>query len=173
MQKIWDMYIIARELIEKLCKKKCYHLGVNTIEACYDYIQRRLEKDEFKEFKNYDSNKSKESTFLYTVISSRLIDFFNSASKKREIFDEVSISNSYYIEDKPNDVKEIIDKFIIQLSYEEQTYLQYFYNDGRSAKEIGDIFLLTPKQVAKKIENIQIKLKRKFTKANYSFEDII
>jgi len=175
MQKVWELYAIAITIIEKLCTNKCRHLTISdVIEECQDYIKRRLENNEFQALKNYDPNKgAKESTYLHILISSRLIDFFNSAKKEREISSEDSISNSYTIEDEENDYKEILESVIEELSYEEQTYLQYRYNDELSYKQIGNIFGITHKQASKKVENIQIKLRRKLEKMNYSLEDIL
>jgi flagellin-specific chaperone FliS len=48
MKKVWKLYEIATEIIEKLCENKCYHLGDNIIHQCYDYIRQRLEKDDFQ-----------------------------------------------------------------------------------------------------------------------------
>ena len=177
MQKVWKLYAIAITIIEKLCTNRCSHLTIiDVIEECQDYIKRRLENNEFQALKNYDPTRgAKESTYLHTLISSRLIDFFNSAKKDRELSSESSINNSSYerAEELEGDVKEIIDSFTEQLSFEEQTYLQYRYNDELSHKEIANIFGISEKQASKKLENIQIKLKRKLEKANYSLEDII
>ena len=71
------------------------------------------------------------------------------------------------------DYDEILDEVIDELSFEEQTYLKYRYHDELSYKEIGDIFGLSHKQAAKKVENIQIKLRKKLEKMNYSLEDIL
>lgn len=138
--------------------------------------KRRLENNEFQALKNYDPNNAKgakESTYLHMLISSRLIDYFNSAKKEREISSEDSISNSYTLENEVNDYDEILEPVLETLTYEEQTYLQYRYNDELSFKQIGDIFGITHKQASKKVENIQIKLKRKLEKEDYRLEDII
>ena len=176
MQKVWELYAIAIKIIEKLCTNKCRHLSFDVIDECQDYIKRRLENNEFQALKNYDPNNAKgakESTYLHMLISSRLIDYFNSAKKEREISSEDSISNSYTLENEVNDYDEILEPVLETLTYEEQTYLQYRYNDELSFKQIGDIFGITHKQASKKVENIQIKLKRKLEKEDYRLEDII
>lgn len=174
MQKVWELYAIAVTIIEKLCTNKCRHLSFDVIDECQDYIKRRLEKNEFQALKNYDPTKgAKESSYLHMLISSRIIDFFNSAKKEREISSEDSISNSYTLEDEVNDYSEILENLMESLTFEEQTYLQYFYNDELSYKEIGQIFGITDKQASKKVENIQIKLKRKVKKLDYRLEDIL
>ena len=174
MQKVWELYAIATTIINKLCKNKCYHLGINVIEACYDYIRKRLENNQFQALEKYDPTKgAKEETYLYMLVSSRIIDYFNSSQYKRELSNEASISNSYTVEDEPNDDNQILDNFIAELSFKEQTYLQYRYNDELSFKEIGEILGVTHKQASKKIENIQIKLRKKLKKSNYSREDIL
>lgn len=174
MQKVWELYAIAIKIIDKLCTNKCRHLSFDVIDDCQDYIKRRLENNEFQALKNYDPSKgAKESTYLHLLISSRLIDFFNSAKKEREISSEDSISNSYTLEDEVNDYEEILEPVLETLTYEEQTYLQYRYKDELSYKQIGSIFGITHKQASKKVENIQIKLKRKLEKASYRLEDIL
>jgi len=176
MQKVWELYAIAIKIIEKLCTNKCIHLSVDVIEECQDYIKKRLEKNEFQALKNYDPNNAKgakERTYLHMLISSRLIDFFNSAKKEREISSEDSISNSYTLEDEVNDYDEILEPILETLTYEEQTYLQYRYNDELSYKQIGNIFGITHKQASKKVENIHIKLKRKLEKIGLTLEDIL
>lgn len=174
MQKVWELYAIAVTIIEKLCTNKCRHLSFDVIDECSDYIKRRLENNEFQALKNYDPTKgAKESSYLHMLISSRIIDFFNSAKKDREISSEDSISNSYTLEDEVNDYSEVLESVLETLSYEEQTYLQYRYNDELSYKEIANIFGITHKQASKKVENIRKKLKRKVAKSNYRLEDII
>ncbi len=114
MKKVWELYAIAITIIEKLCRNKCSHLSIiDVIEECQDYIKKRLEKDSFQALKNYDPTKgAKESTYLHTLIASRLIDFFNSSKKKREINSESSISNRIYEESKlESDVEEILEQF--------------------------------------------------------------
>ena len=174
MQKVWELYAIATTIINKLCKNRCYHLGINVIEACYDYIRKRLENNKFQALEKYDPTKgAKESTYLYILVSSRIIDYFNSSQYKRELSNENSISNSFTTQNEPNDYDEILDDVIEELSFEEQTYLKYRYNDELSFKEIGTIFGITHKQASKKVENIQIKLRKKLEKANYSIEEIL
>ena len=177
MQKVWELYAIAVSIIEKLCYNKCSHLTiVDVIEECQDYIKGRLENNEFQALKNYDAHHekgAKAESYLYMLISSRLIDFFNSAKHQRELSSEASISNSYTTDSEPNDYNEILDDVIEELTYEEQTYIQYRYTDELSYKEIGAIFNLTYKQVAKKVENIQIKLRKKLEKKNHTLEDIL
>ena len=175
MQKVWELYAIAITIIEKLCTNKCRHLSFDVIAECQDYIKRRLENNEYQALKNYDLTKgTKESSYLHMLISSRLIDFFNSAKKEREISSEDSISNSYTIEDEVNDDdNELLESVLEELTFEEQTYIKYRYNDELSYKEIGNIFGITHKQASKKVENIQIKLRRKLEKLNYSLEDIL
>jgi len=176
MQKVWELYAIAIKIIEKLCTNKCIHLSFDVIQDCQDYIKRRLENNEFQALKNYDPNNAKgakESTYLHMLISSRLIDFFNSSKKEREISSEDSISNSYTVEDEVNDYDEILEPILETLTYEEQTYLQYRYNDELSYKQIGDIFGITHKQASKKVENIHLKLKRKLEKTGLTLEDIL
>ena len=175
MQKVWELYALAVTIIKKLCTNKCSHLTIiDIVEECQDYIKRRLENNDFQALKNYDPTKgAKETTYLHTLISSRLIDFFNSAKKEREISSEDSIRNSYTIEDEVNDYSEILENVIKTLTYEEQTYIKYRYNDELSYKEIGNIFGITDKQASKKVENIQKKLRRKLEKLDYSLEDIL
>jgi len=174
MQKVWELYAIAIKIIEKLCTNKCQHISFDLIEECQDYIKRRLENNEFQALKNYDPTKgAKESSYLHMLISSRIIDFFNSAKKEREISSEDSISNSYTLDDEVNDYDKILETLLETLSSEEQTYLKYFYIDELSYKEIGNIFRITHKQASKKLENIRKKLKRKVAKSNYRLEDII
>lgn len=174
MQKVWELYAIAVTIIEKLCTNKCRHISIDLIEECNDYIKRRLENNEFQALKNYDPTRgAKESTYLHMLISKRIIDFFNSAKKEREISSEDSISNSYTLEDEVNDYNEILEDVVETLTYEEQTYLKYRYTDELSYKEIGNIFGITHKQASKKVENIQIKLRRKLEKLGFSLEDIL
>ncbi len=175
MQKVWELYALAVTIIKKLCTNKCSHLTIiDIVEECQDYIKRRLENNDFQALKNYDPTKgAKETTYLHTLISSRLIDFFNSAKKEREISSEDSIRNSYTIEDEVNDYSEILENVIKTLTYKEQTYIKYRYSDELSYKEIGNIFGITDKQASKKLENIQKKLKRKLEKLGFSLEDIL
>jgi len=174
MQKVWELYAIAIKIIEKLCTNKCQHISFDLIEECQDYIKRRLENNEFQALKNYDPTKgAKESSYLHMLISSRIIDFFNSAKKEREISSEDSISNSYTLDDEVNDYDKILETLLEILSSEEQTYLKYFHIDELSYKEIGGILKVTKEQVSKKLENIRKKLKRKVAKSNYRLEDII
>ncbi len=175
MDKVWELHAMATKLIKKICKYKCFHLGVDTVENCYDYIVRRIELNDFQALKNYDPSKgAKESTYLHMLIGSRLIDFFNSAKQKREISNEDSINNNVTLDKEPSDYKEILDDFVSsELTFEEQTYLHYRYNDELSYKEIAAIFGEGAKQSSKRVENIQKKLRRKLEKANYSFEDLI
>ena len=101
-------------------------------------------------------------------------DFFNSTKKKREISSESSISNRSYEESKlENDVEEILEQFISQLSFEEQTLLKYRYTDELSYREIGDTMGMTHRQASSKIEKIQIKLKKRMQKAGFRLEDIL
>lgn len=177
MQKVWELYAIATKIIKKLCENKCSHLSItDVVEECQDYIKRRLENNEFQALKNYDPNNAKgakEETYLHMLISSRLIDFFNSAKKEREISSKDSISNSYTIEDEVNNYNEILEDVLEELTFEEQTYIKYRYTDELSYKEIGNIFGITHKQASKKVENIQIKLKNKFQKSGLTLEDIL
>jgi RNA polymerase sigma factor (sigma-70 family) len=176
MQKVWELYAISVKIIEKLCTNKCYHLGFDMVEDCNDYIKRRLEKNEFQALKNYDPNhekKAKAESYLYLLISSRLIDFFNSSKHQRELSLGDSIREVESIEAESNDYNEILERVIGELTYQEQTYIQYCYNDELSHKEIGAIFNITEKQASKKLENIRIKLRRKLKKTNQSLEDIL
>jgi RNA polymerase sigma factor (sigma-70 family) len=177
MQKVWELYAIATEIINKLCQNKCIHLGANIVEECYDYIRMRLEKDEFQALKNYDSNhdkKAKGDSYLYLLVSCRLIDFFNSSKHQREISSVSSISNrSESEEELQADVSEIIEELLEELNYEEQTYLKLCYTDEYSHKEIDEMFPYATSKASKKLENIRIKLKRKLEKAGLTLEDII
>ena len=175
MKKVWELYDIAITIIEKICQNRCSHLTIaDVVEECQDYIKRRLEKNEFQALKNYDPTKgAKESTYLHTLIGSRVIDFFNSSKKKREISSEDSIRDSYTLDAEINDYDEILESVLEDLTYEEQTYLKYFYKDELSHKEIGDIFDMTHQQASKKVENILRKLRTKLKKSNYSLEDIL
>ena len=177
MQKVWELYKIAVGIIEKLCQNKCSHLTiVDIVEECQDYIKGRLINNEFKELENYDPNhksRATADTYLHTLIGSRLIDFFNSAKHQRELSSESSISNSYTTDNQAEDYSEILDEVIDELSYEEQTHIQYRYHDELSYKEIGAIFGITQKQAMKKMENIKIKLRKKLEKADYKLEDIL
>ena len=173
MKKIWELYIIAISIIKKLCERKCHHLGRDGMEMCYDYVVRRLEKNEFQSLKNYDSSRGvKESTYLHMLISSRIIDFFNSSTYQREFSDIDSIRDKT-IETTINDYAEILNDIFNTLTYEERSYLKYRYNDELSYKEIGKIFMITDKQASKKLENIQIKLKKKLLSFGLSLEDIL
>ncbi|HHH37204.1 MAG TPA: sigma-70 family RNA polymerase sigma factor [Epsilonproteobacteria bacterium] len=173
MEQIWKLYAKATETINRLCNKHCYHLGTETIEECSDYIKRRIESNDFQALRQYDPDRgAKAETYLYMVVSKRIIDFFNSAKQKRELSSESSINNSY-TEEEEGVESEVLDEMIGMLSDEEQTYLQYRYYDRLSYKEIGAIFGLTHRQAAKKVENIQIKLRKRFEKENYRFEDFI
>jgi RNA polymerase sigma factor (sigma-70 family) len=175
MQKVWELYTIAITIIEKLCHNKCSHLKIiDIVQECEDYIKGRLENNSFQTLKNYDPNRgAKESTYLYMVISRRIIDFFNSAKYQRELSVMDSIREVESTQTEQNDYNEILDEVIKELSFEEQTYLKYRYKDELSYKEIADIFDKTNKQVAKKVENIQIKLRKKLKKRNYTLEDIL
>jgi len=176
MQKVWELYAIAVKIIEKLCTNKCRHLSFDIIDECNDYIKRRLENNEFQALKNYNPNHEKEAkaeSYIYLLISSRLIDFFNSSKHQRELSVMDSIREVESIETEPNDYNEILDDVIGQLSYKEQTYIQYRYTDELSYKEIGAIFNITEKQAMKKMENIRIKLRKKLEKTNHSLEDIL
>ena len=177
MKRVWKLYEIAVEIIKKLCENKCSHLTiVDIVEECQDYIKTRLINNEFQELKNYNPNhqkKATEETYLHTLIASRLIDFFNSSKHQRELSSESSISNRYTTENEPTDYNEILEDVVESLSYEEQTYIQYRYKEELSYKEIGAIFGITHKQASKKVENIQIKLRKKLEKENYTLKDIL
>jgi len=112
---------------------------------------------------------------LHTLIRDRLIDFFNSAKKRREFSAKDSINNSSYKDEESIDYEtiELIKDIIQELSFEEQVYIQYKYYDGLSHEEIGRVFNKTRKQVDKKIENIKIKLKRKLKKIGLDLKDLV
>jgi len=175
MQKVWELYTIALGIIEKLCHNKCSHLTISDIvQECQDYIKGRLENNEFQALKNYDPTRgAKESTYLHMVIGRRIIDFFNSAKHQRELFVMDSIREVESTEAEPTDYDEILDDVIEELSFEEQTYLKYRYKDELSYKEMGKTLGMSDKQAAKKVENVQIKLRKKLEKLNYSLEDIL
>ena len=177
MKKVWELYALAITIIEKLCRNKCSHLSIiDIIEECQDYIKMRLENDDFQALKKYDPTKgAKESTYLYTLISSRLIDFFNSAKKKWEISSESSINNISYKEEYKleSDVEDILDRFIQQLKDEERLLLKYRYKDELTPKEIADILNQTNRQVSNRLEKIQLKLKNRMKKAGFKLEDIL
>ena len=177
MQKVWELYEIAVKIIEKLCQNKCSHLTViDIVEEFQDYIKNRLVNNEFKELEKYDPNhksRATANTYLHTLISSRLIDFFNSTKHQRELLVMDSIREVEDVQSEPNDYDKILDGVISELSFEEQTYLKYRFKDELSFKQIGKIFNITHKQASKKIENIKIKLRKKLEKLNYSLEDIL
>ena len=176
MQKIWELYALATTIIQKLCQNKCRHLTIpDVIEECQDYIKRRIESNNFQALRKYDPNRgAKESSYLHTVISSRLIDFFNSAKKNREISSEFSInSRSYEANEIPHDIAEILDSYISTLSNEEKLYIKLRFTDDLSYKEIGEIFGITHKQASKKLENIHKKLRTKIQKSGLKLEDIL
>jgi len=176
MQKVWELYAIAVTIIEKLCTNKCRHLSFDVIEECQDYIKRRLEKNEFQALKNYDPNNSKgakEETYLHMLISSRLIDFFNSAKKDEEFKRKIPNNVMLHIEDEVNDYDKVLKPLLEALSDEEKTYIKYRYTDELSYKEIAKILKITHTQASKKVENIQIKLKRGLQKVGLTLEEII
>ena len=178
MEKVWQLYLEAIEVIEKKCQNKCYHLGYNVIQECIDYIKDRLINNDFKDLKRYNPNHksgAKPTTYLHTLIRDRLIDFFNSAKKRREFSAKDSISNGSYKDEEAIDYEtiELIKDIIQELSFEEQVYIQYKYYDGLSHEEIGRVFNKTRKQVDKKIENIKIKLKRKLKKIGLDLKDLV
>lgn len=175
MEKVWELYALATGIINKLCKNKCFHLGESIVEECYDYLRMRLEKNEFQALKNYDPSKgAKETTYLYMLVSSRIIDFMNSSKHQRELIADDSINErSEELDSVEADVMEIAQKLLSMLKYEEQTYFKYRYVDELSYQEIGDIFDLTAKQASKKLENIKNKLKTKAQKAGLRLEDIL
>lgn len=175
MKKVWELYAIAVTIIEKLCHKHCSHLSiVDVTEECKDYIRMRLESNTFQALKNYDPTRgAKEETYLHMVVSRRIIDFFNSSKKNRELFVIDSIREEHIPNRELDDYSEILDKITQNLSFEEQTYLKYLYIDELSYQEIGDILGLTRKQIYKKFENLHKKLKTRAIKLGYTLEDIL
>lgn len=200
--KIWELYALAKKIIAKVCKNKCYHYGERKIDSCNDYIERRLESNDFQVFKDYDVNHEKKasaSTYLHMIISQRLIDFLKSAKERYEIpfqnfrgsnegneisSDEISdiLENDGEYdspdsinpeEDGFHDEDGILSDVVSELSYSEQLLLQYRYDKELSYKEIGSCMNMEHKHASKKIENIQKKLKRKLEKLGYTLEDIL
>jgi RNA polymerase sigma-70 factor (ECF subfamily) len=179
MKDIWKLYKLALLIIEKICKDKCFYLSiVDIVEECQDYIKTRLESNNFQALKNYDPTRgAKETTYLYTLISSRLIDFFNSAKRKKEI--HIESKNSLVIsiiDERDNNslnLDNILEKITSDLKAEEKTLLKLRYTDELSYKEIGEIIGKTHKQVASKIEKILLKLRKKAQKEGLKLEDIL
>ena len=174
MNKVWELYALAKEIMAKLCKNKCYHYGQDKIEACTDYVADRLERNELQALKNFDDSKgASESTYLHMLVGSRIIDFFNTATHRRETANEDSITHSYQEVAEVTDYAEILDKVIFDLTPKEQTYVKYRFYDELTPKEIAGILGIESKKVSKTLENIQIKLKRRLEKLDYSLKDII
>ena len=150
---------IAYKKTEEICKWRCYK-GDMQIERCFNYVLERMINNNFHELRQYDSKRgAKETTYLHTLIYSRVVDFFN--SKKEREYSEYSCENSYFeniIEDSSED-DGFLEEFVDRLSALEKTILKYF-EDGYNSVEIGSFLNLTSKQILKKRENIRLKLKR-------------
>lgn len=149
-EEIWSMYILALEIMLKICKRKCFSYGMLKVEDCEIYIKDKIEKNELKALKNYDKSKgAKESTYLYMLISSRAIDFCRTLKKIPliETFETPSVEDTQKI-------LEILNK---TLTNEEFTTLMFFYIDELTYKEIALIYSCKPRE----IENILKRAKKK------------
>ena len=170
--KIWDLYTLAQDIIQRRCKDKCFHYGFETIEDCKDYVVRRMLHNKANVLQKFDGSKSSETTYLYTFVSSKIIDFFNSAAqKKRGFFNEDSINNMPDETVQEEDYSEIMEQIFSLLSPKETLYMKLFYLEGYSAKEIEqNVGRHTAKQINKILEGTRNKLKKTL---GYSLEEIL
>ena len=177
MKKIWELYQKATEIIKKLCQRKCS----GREERCEDYIKERLERNDFKSLKNYDTNHKKgatASTFLHILLNSRLIDFVNSASERKEKLYDPSIIEVDSQDARENIAQntietEILDKAIESLNDKDKLYLKFRYKDELSYLEIANIVGGTSKNVSNHIGKVHAKLKKDLEKKNYRLEDLL
>jgi len=177
MEKVWELYQQATEIIKKLCQRKCS----GREERCEDYIKDRLESNNFKTLKNYDPNHQKgatASTFLHIVVNSRLIDFVNSATERREKTYDPSIIDVDSQDARENIAQntietEILDEAIYSLNDKDKLYLKFCYEDELSPAEIADIVGGTAKNVSNHIGRVHAKLKKILEAKNYTLEDLL
>jgi len=132
--KTWELYGLAQSIIEKLCNKKCLHIG--KIDECIDYINNMLINNNLNILQIYDEKKgATQYSYLYTIVLSRLIDFLNGLKLKQEIS---GLDMSYFSYD---DTEEIyIKELIKELSFEEQFYIKHYIEDIALEKNSKTLF---------------------------------
>ena len=183
MQKIvptlWDLYEKATTLIDRLCVNKCHHLVANAIEGCRDYIRERLEKNEFQALKNYDPSKGvKDTTYLYMLISSRLIDYMNSAQRKRESaygssISDIDESTSTLDTLLQEEQSEAIQEVFSQLKESEMNFIQMFHLSKLSHEVIGRKLNISTKESSKRTVKARNRLEFLLDQAGYNIKDIL
>ena len=177
MEQIWELHQKATEIIKKLCQKKCS----TRVERCEEYIKERIERNKLQALKNYDPNHkkgAKPSTFLHILVNSRLIDFVNCATERREKLYDLSIIevDSEEAQDNiaPSTVEtEILDEAVESLTPADKLYLKLRYKDELSHPEIAGIVGGSAKNVSNHIGRVHKKLKKILDEKNYTLEDLL
>jgi len=151
----WRLYQLALEYALKFCSKKCYDLLVE----CQEYILERVTREGLKKLSAFEG-RSKESTFVYTVIMNLVKDYLKtkkSTVSYDETYHEVQVTpNSNILNELEQD--EAIEA-LKTLDSQSQLIMKLRYFDEYPVNEIADLFHKTPKQISKKIENIKKKLR--------------
>jgi RNA polymerase sigma factor (sigma-70 family) len=176
---LWELYSMAGDRAEKICKKRLYNLGTIAIEECVDYIKSKLEKDNFKLLRDFNIDKSSITTYLFLIINSKFKDFIKirNGKKRKSIQESIVSDNATYVEDKNLNfdymAQKILEDVISTLTTEEKLILRFRFSDELKYKEIGAILNKTDKQIAKKVGQIIKKLKKRFKERGYNGDDFL
>jgi RNA polymerase sigma factor (sigma-70 family) len=177
MPKLWDLYKKATTLIDRLCFNKCQHLISEAVESCRDYIRERLERDDFQALKNYDPSKgTKDTTYLYMLISSRLIDFIYKRKREiptnssmRECIDENDALAKMLEEEKSTTIQDVFS----QLKESEMKLIQLFHLYKLSHEVIGRKLNISAKESSKRTVKARKRLEFLLDKAGCNIKDIL
>lgn len=120
-----------------------------------DIVQDSFERL-WKNYKNVDGAKVK--AYLYTTAYHTLIDYIR--KEKKTMYSDKYEFHAEGVEDKPSDLKEILDEAVNKLPEIQRMVLLLRDYEGYSYQEIGDIANLTESQVKVYIYRARLFLKK-------------
>ena len=93
---------------------------------------------------NWNESHTSPLSFFFTVAKNSMIDFFRKASNREIVSDElilkhVDLNTESDKDSNANELKEVLEKLIIQLSEEQQEIITLYYTNDFTYKEIASI----------------------------------
>lgn len=159
----------------KTYKWTTHYRKLTFLDFQYQFNEFSHPSNQYQSLKNYDHSKgTSPKTYLNMLVASRIKDFLNSAPIRREFVNEYSINNSVQENHREDNFTEIKEVIFSLLSDKEALYIEEFYLNSKTAKELASIYgVYTDIQILKILENARKKLKPKLQKMGYELEDLL
>lgn len=167
-------YVIANDYEKSLIFAEIYNRFVNMADKLIPYALNDNRNDIYTDsllisISKFNSNKSKFSTLIYTVISNTTKNFYKHLNRDCRYVDNLSTSyqqmvdNGFDLPDENNEFDVLID---LKKKMSEKTYnVAKLLSQGYNASEIANILDVTPQA----IYGIKQTIKKILIKENYAY----